>query len=172
MSIPESKVAIRPAMRSDAQDILAANMLSREYHAPWSQPFTDMSGFDAWFGQLLTGPNVSFVARHIDGGVVGVFNLTQIVWGSFRSAYLGYYGNVTFARRGLMAESLQQVTKHAFEKFGLHRLEANIQPGNMASINLVRRAGFVKEGYSPLYLQIGGVWCDHERWALISSEGT
>ncbi|SCX25227.1 ribosomal-protein-S5-alanine N-acetyltransferase [Agrobacterium sp. DSM 25558] len=166
-----TKVLIHPVKRSDGQEIVAANVLSRDYHAPWAQPFTDMIGFDAWFGQLLTGPNASFIARDVESnGIVGVFNLTQIVWGAFRSAYLGYYGNVAFAHRGLMADALEQVKNHAFNAFGLHRIEANIQPGNVASINLVRRAGFSKEGYSPHYLQINGEWCDHERWALVSGD--
>ena len=48
---------------------------------------------------------------------------------------------------------------------GLHRLEANIQPGSLASIGLVKGAGSA-EGFSPKYLKIGGRWRDHERWAL------
>ncbi|KXG87058.1 GNAT family N-acetyltransferase [Agrobacterium bohemicum] len=165
-----TRVSIHPVKRSDAQEIISANLRSRDYHAPWAQPFTDMTGFDAWFGPLLTGPNAAFVARDGESqGIVGVFNLSQIVWGVFRSAYLGYYGTVDFAGRGMMTEALLQVAGRAFDQFGLHRIEANIQPDNVASINLVRRAGFLKEGYSPQYLQINGVWCDHERWALISS---
>jgi ribosomal-protein-alanine N-acetyltransferase len=166
-----TRVLIHPVKRSDAQEIVAANIRSRDYHAPWAQPVTDMSGFDAWFGQSITGPNASFVARETESqGVVGVFNVSQIVLGIFQSAYLGYYGTVDFARRGLMSEALMQVARHAFDDLGLHRLEANIQPGNISSINLVRRVGFSKEGYSPSYLQIGGVWCDHERWALLASD--
>ena len=56
--------------------------------------------------------------------------------------------------------------RHAFGKRGLHRLEANIQPGNRASIRLVRSGGFSREGFSPRYLKIFGRWRDHERWAL------
>ena len=58
----------------------------------------------------------------------------------------------------------------AFGPLSLHRLEANIQPGNHASIALARGAGFRLEGYSPRYLLIGGQWRDHERYALTADE--
>ncbi len=164
-----TNVAITPVAWSDAADLIQVNVASRDYHMPWTQPFTDMDGFEAWFGQTLTGPNLSLVARDSGSrGVVGVFNLSQIVWGQFRSAYLSYYGTADYARRGLMTQALRSTASHAFEVMGLHRLEANIQPGNTASIALVRRAGFSKEGFSQRYLRIGGVWCDHERWALLA----
>jgi len=68
-----------------------------------------------------------------------------------------------------MTEAVRRAVTIAFEDFGLHRLEANIQPGNHASIALVKRLGFRLEGFSPQYLQIGGEWRDHERWAVTAS---
>jgi [ribosomal protein S5]-alanine N-acetyltransferase len=65
-----------------------------------------------------------------------------------------------------MTEALALTLRIAFGRLRLHRVEANIQPGNGASIALVRRAGFRREGLSPRYLTIGGRWRDHERWAL------
>jgi len=103
------------------------------------------------------------------GALVGVINLSNIVLGPFRSAYLGYYAFSGFERRGLMREGLNAVVQHAFKSMKLHRLEANIQPGNAASLALVRSCGFSKEGYSPRYLKIGGRWRDHERWAILAS---
>jgi [ribosomal protein S5]-alanine N-acetyltransferase len=66
----------------------------------------------------------------------------------------------------MMTEGLRLTLKYAFKVLKLHRVEANIQPGNVASIKLVRRCGFKREGFSPKYLKIGGRWRDHERWAI------
>jgi len=66
-----------------------------------------------------------------------------------------------------MREALVAVLRLAFGPLRLHRVEANIQPRNRASIDLVRSLGFRREGYSRRYLKIGGRWRDHERWALL-----
>ncbi len=65
---------------------------------------------------------------------------------------------------------MPSVPNRAFGELGLHRLEANIQPDNAASIALVRKPGFRLEGYSPRYLKIAGRWRDHERWAILAEE--
>ena len=90
--------------------------------------------------------------------------------GYFQSAYLGYYASARHAGKGLMGEAMALVLDHAFGPLALHRLEANIQPGNAPSIALARGAGFRLEGYSPRYLLIGGRWRDHERYAITADE--
>lgn len=99
---------------------------------------------------------------------MGAINLSQIFLGPFRSAYLGYYIGAAHARQGYMTEGLQLMLRYAFKQLKLHRIEANVQPHNVSSIALIKRAGFVREGYSPRYLKIGGRWRDHERWAILS----
>jgi [ribosomal protein S5]-alanine N-acetyltransferase len=166
-----TRVNVAPARRADGPDLVRANAESRDYHAPWVQNFTDAPGFDEWFDGLIVDPRVSLIAREaVSGGIVGVINFSQIFLRGFRSAYVGFYGMAAFARRGLMTEALRLAMRYAFDEIGLHRVEANIQPANAASIALVRRVGFQREGFSPRYLRIAGDWRDHERWAMLRDE--
>ncbi|MEU5399989.1 GNAT family N-acetyltransferase [Streptomyces sp. NPDC005963] len=100
--------------------------------------------------------------------LAGFININNIVHGSFRCGALGYGAFGHAVGRGLLSEALDLVVRHAFGPLGLHRLEANIQPANHASLALVRRAGFRLEGLSPAFLHVDGAWRDHERWALTS----
>ena len=113
----------------------------------------------------------ALVARQAASGeIAGVVTLSEVTEGAFQNACLGYYGMIGTARRGLMTDALRQACRYGFEALGPHRLEANIQPGNAASIALVRRTGFRLEGLSKDYLRVGGAWRGHERWALLCDE--
>ena len=103
-----------------------------------------------------------------DGDLAGVVNISEIVLGSFQSAYLSYYALEPHQRRGYMRAGVSAMIHLGFREYRLHRLEANIQPDNAPSIALVRGLGFELEGYSPRYLKIAGRWRDHERWAIRS----
>lgn len=171
MAVPASRVSLRRLLRTDAAALIAAHRASVALHRSWVTPCLDQAGFEAWFARTLADDYVSLIAlERGSGAVVGVFNASQISRGNFLSAYLGYYACVPYAGRGLMREALPQVIAYLFDEIGLHRIEANIQPGNAASIALARGAGFRLEGFSPRYLRIDGVWQDHERWALLADE--
>lgn len=125
----------------------------------------------AFRDQLHRNRNPQFkcwlILRQADRAILGAVELSQIVEGKFRSAYLGYHIGAPFARQGYMREALLAALRLAFGRLRLHRVEANIQPVNLASITLVKQSGFRREGYSPRYLKVGGRWRDHERWALL-----
>src|SRR5262249_46324844 len=112
--------------------------------------------------------NESFlVCCNRDGAIVGTINLSQIFRRSFQNAYVGYQLFAGFTGNGFMTEAVAIAVGFAFHDLKLHRLEANVQPDNIASIRVLERNGFVKEGFSERYLKIGGKWRDHERWAII-----
>ena len=165
----EPRVRIRPPAHADEHAFVAAVRGSRSLHRPWTTPPDTPAAYRAWLERMAPPAHHAFlVCRGDDGAIAGVITLTNIVMGAFRSGYLGYYAFAGHERQGLMSAGLRAVVRHAFRTLGLHRLEANIQPGNAASIALVASCGFSKEGYSPRYLKIGGRWRDHERWAIVA----
>jgi len=165
-----ARIRIRPPTAHDQSAFLAGVRGSRGLHRPWTAPPSTPASFRAYLARMREpGNHAFFIFIRSDDQLVGVVNITNVIRGVFRSGYLGYYAFAGFQRRGLMREGLSAVVRHAFGKLKLHRLEANIQPGNTASIALVRSCGFSREGYSPRYLKIGGRWRDHERWAIVAS---
>ena len=164
-------VTIRRATEDDAEALIQGNLASREAYAPWVEPFGDRDGFERWFAGTRTGRKVALVAE-AEGAIVGMVNLNEIVYGSFCSAYIAYYAMAGFGGRGLMTRAVELAVGHAFTDLGLHRVEANVQPGNLRSRALLQRLGFRLEGYSPRYLRIAGAWRDHERWAKLADEDT
>ena len=164
-------VGIRRPVAEDYKEFAAMVHRSRELHHPWVQPPATPEDFATYLETRADPMNDGFlVCRVGTGAIVGVINLNCIVRGHFHSAYLGYYSSAPFARKGFMTEALGLVCRYAFDVLYLHRLEANIQPENAASIALARKCGFQKEGFSPKYLKIAGQWRDHERWALLAEE--
>ena len=111
-----------------------------------------------------------FIVDAQSGELAGVININNIVRNASLSGQLGYYAFVPHAGNGLMREGLTLVIAWAFRELGLHRLEANIQPGNRRSIALVEGLGFRREGKARGYLKIGNRWRDHERWAMLKEE--
>jgi [ribosomal protein S5]-alanine N-acetyltransferase len=161
------RVELSVASAEDRADVLEAMQRSRTFHHPWITAPTVDEHFDELLERSGDGTFVALLLRlREDGRVAGMFNISQIFRRAFQSAYLGYAGVAGLDGRGYMTEGMGLVLDYAFGDLGLHRLEANIQPGNEASIALVRRCGFVKEGFSEKYLRINGDWRDHERWAI------
>lgn len=160
---------LRPPTYGDQERFLQAMRSSRRFHHPWLTAPTTPQAYELLMAKV-SDPRFEphLLIRRADEAILGFFNLGEIVRGQLQSAYVGYAAVAEFAGRGYMSQGLQLVLARAFDELGLHRVEANIQPGNQPSINLVKRAGFVREGFSERYLQVGGQWRDHERWAMLA----
>jgi len=165
------RVRIAHPTAADETDLVAMNVASQRFHRPWAYPPQDRAGFRDLLLRDARDDTEAFLVRRIEDDVLlGVFIFSQIFRKGFQNAYLGYYGSAEHAGQGYMAEGLDLVLAEAFGPLALHRVEANIQPGNAASIALVKRAGFRREGFSPRYLKIGGRWRDHERFAILAED--
>jgi [ribosomal protein S5]-alanine N-acetyltransferase len=164
------RVLISAPSPADAQEFTAAVRASDSLR-PWVDPPATPERFASYLQRAAREDHASYLIRHAEcGALVGFANISNVVRGALQSGYLGYGGFASHAGRGLMTEGVGAVVRAAFGELGLHRVEANIQPANLPSVNLARRLGFRREGFSPRYLMIDGDWRDHERWALLADE--
>jgi ribosomal-protein-alanine N-acetyltransferase len=167
-AIVGERVLLRAPTSKDCTEFIALNRASRRFHQALVSPPKTSEQFAAFLERSNTEASICvFICLITDGSIIGAISLSQIFRAGFQNAYLGYYVGAHYAGQGHMTEALQLLLRYAFRNLRLHRLEANIQPGNVASIALVKRAGFVLEGYSKRYLKICGRWRDHERWAIL-----
>ena len=163
-------ISISSVCAEDEEQFLAAVIRSRSLFKDWVAPPSTPAQFAEHLTKYSTENNFSYLARLQDSSLVGCINVNEIVRGAFQSAFLGYYAFLPHSGQGLMKPALAAVIAIAFDNLALHRLEANIQPSNIASIALVKSLGFRLEGYSPRYLKIAGAWQDHERYAITAEE--
>ena len=166
-------VLVRPVTGDDRDEFLRLMQASRSLHEPWISPPLTVRAFEAYLARMQRNDHDGLlVCRREDAAIVGVINLNSIMRGSFLSASLGYYAGLPYGGKGYMTGGLKATIRYAFDALGLHRLEANIQPSNTPSLNLVRRCGFDNEGFSRKLLYIAGQWRDHERWAIYHQRDT
>ena len=102
--------------------------------------------------------------------VIGNVNFTSINRGAAQFCYLGYGLDREKEGRGMMREALEGAIAYAFREMHLHRIMANYVPWNQRSGGLLRRLGFVVEGYARDYLFLNGRWEDHIMTSLINPD--
>lgn len=161
---------IEPVQPRHETAFISAARRSVRLHRPWISPPRTAAGFRQHLRRYESANQVSYVAVGADDALIGCVHLNEIVHGALQSAYLAYFVFMPFQARGLMSQVLAAVIDIAFERHGLHRLEANVQPDNRPSKALVERLGFRLEGFSPRYLKIDGQWRDHDRYALTTED--
>ena len=169
--ITGERVFLRAPTTRDLAEFIALNRASARFHRGLVSPPAQPEQYAAFLKRCRRADCACFlICRREDSAIVGSINLSQIFRGGFQNAYLGYHVGGPYAGQGYLTDALRLVLRYAFEDLKLHRLEANIQPENVASLALVRRAGFVREGFSRRYLKVCGRWRDHERWAIIAED--
>ncbi|MGL4813294.1 MAG: GNAT family N-acetyltransferase [Beijerinckiaceae bacterium] len=110
------------------------------------------------------------IFRNEDDRLVGGITLSQVRRGSALTGTVGYWVGAAHARQGYMTAAVKAVQWYAFGPLSLHRLEAACLPSNTASIALLEKSGFQREGYARDYLQIAGRWHDHLLYAVLARD--
>lgn len=167
----EQQITLRPAQVELAEEAAEYYRRNRLFLAPFEPPrpeefFTPEhqrtileQEVRAW--EAKTGYRFYLSLPEEPERVIGIIGLNNIVWGAFRSAFLGYKLDGACQGRGYMTQAVDQVTRFAFQEAGLHRIEANVMPRNKASLRVLEKNGYQAEGLARHYLNIGGVWEDH-----------
>ncbi len=117
------------------------------------------------------GTSFGFGVFH-KGQFVGEVNLSNVQRGAMQSATIGYWIDKYYCGNGFIPEATVGVFKFAFEMLGLHRIEILIVPTNKASLRVVDKLKLRYEGISKDYLLIDGIWSDHARFSILSSDWT
>lgn len=154
---------------------------NREHLTPWEPTRTDAFYTEAFWRERIAADHEELAADRSlrlalqwrddpAGDVIGFCNFNQFVRGAFYAATLGYSLDRRAVGRGVMFEALGAAIALMFGELGFHRIMANYLPHNDRSGRLLRRLGFVVEGYARDYLFIHGAWRDHILTALTNPD--
>lgn len=178
--VDASRVTLRVLTPADASVLLDLETRNRE-HLLIGAPARD----EAWLTE--TGQRTAIVqalaerdaGRSLPLGIgleeddesrlVGRLNLAGITRGAFESASLGYWVDQAVGGRGIATHAVRAAVALAFEGLRLHRLQAEVQVGNDASVRVLERCGFAEYGMAPAYLRLGGDWADCRLFQLVDA---
>ena len=168
-------ITLRPMRWGDKNEWQGVRERSKAWLAPWESTHPDGLVRSVRFMDMLLAARKQARAGHMlpmviewRGQLVGQITLGNIVWGSLRQGYIGYWIGAEYAGRGITTTAVAMLTDHALLDMGLHRVEINIRPENVASIRVVEKNGFHFEGLRPRYLHIDGDWRDHHCYVMTS----
>jgi [ribosomal protein S5]-alanine N-acetyltransferase len=172
-------VYLRAPQMGDFPEWAALREASRGFLAPWEPTWPADDLTRAAFRRRLKRYSEDlrsdqaypfFVFRKEDNALVGGLTLANIRRGVAQAGSLGYWMGERYAGRGYMTAAVNALVPFAFATLRLHRLEAACIPSNQASIRLLEKTGFTREGFACSYLCINGTWQDHLLYGLVRDE--
>ena len=178
-AIEGEHVALRQPQMSDHTEWAALRETSREFLAPWEPiwPADDLTrgAFRRRLKRYAEDQRSDqaysfFIFRKNDNVLVGGITLSNVRRGVAQAGSIGYWMGEPYARQGLMWMALRALIPFSFATLRLHRLEAACITTNVASIRLLEKSGFQREGYARQYLCINGTWQDHLLYARIKDD--
>jgi ribosomal-protein-alanine N-acetyltransferase len=173
------RVWLRPPQMGDYGPWAELRALSRAHLTPWEPawPRDDLSKsayrrrLRHYQREARDDLSYSFLIFESDEDrLIGGLTLSNIRRGVTQAGAIGYWLGLPYVRRGHMTDAVLAVIPHAFDVLRLHRIEAAAQPDNIASVRVLERCGFAREGLARRYLKINGAWQDHLLLALLADD--
>ena len=179
LQIDAGRVLLRTPLPGDWKAWAELRAESREFLQPWEptwprdaltrQAYHRRLGYYAGEWRQASGYAL-FLLRQADQELLGGISLLNVRRGVAQTASLGYWIGRPHARQGYMTEAISGVLDFAFDKLGLHRVEAACLPHNAPSRGLLAKSGFREEGFAREYLRINGRWQDHVLFAILRDD--
>lgn len=179
LAVKGQKVLLRPPQMGDHEEWAALRQESRDFLTPWEPVWPSDDLTRAAFRRRLrryaedqrTDQAYAFlIFRNTDNALLGGVTLANLRRGVAQAGSIGYWVGARYARQGVMSAAVRALLPFAFDSLRLHRLEAACIPTNAASVALLERTGFIREGYAREYLCINGVWADHLLYARLRGD--
>lgn len=173
------RVTLRYPQISDYPQWAELRAASRRFLEPWEPvwPADELTRLGyrrrlkRYHREIREGSGYPFFIFSTDGSLLlGGLTLSHLQRGVTQSASVGYWMGEQHAGRGYMTDAVRAVIGFSFDTLRLHRLEAACLPSNAASIRLLEKAGFTREGYARSYLCIDGKWQDHLLFAIVNGD--
>jgi [ribosomal protein S5]-alanine N-acetyltransferase len=169
---------LRPLASADAQAMCDLRLRNREFFRPW-EPLAKDSHFtlsaqrraiEGSLDEWAAGREYGFGIFDTEAQLVGRIRLTAVYRAAWQNANVGYYVDRERNGRGFATEAVGLVTRFAFDQAGLHRVQAAVMPHNVASVRVLEKNGFRREGVALRYLHIAGTWEDHIIYARTAED--
>ena len=170
--ITTERLMLRQAKFEDAPEFLFLRSDIRVLQYIGKEPITSLEEAQIYV-QLLTdnlndGVGITWaITLKGEDKMIGTIALWRWMKESYR-AEIGYVMHPDHSGKGIMQEAMMAVTDHGFNKMGLHSIEASVNPANVASLKVVERAGFIKEGHFRDRCCFRGVFSDRAIYSLIA----
>jgi len=178
-SMTGAGVTLRPPHSADFAEWAALREMSRRFLVPWEPigPADDLTrgAFRRRLKRYAEDQRSDLayaflIFRSDDNAMVGGLTIANIRRGVAQAGSIGYWVGAPFARKGYMTAAVRALIPYSFSALRLHRLEAACIPDNVASIRLLEKTGFKREGYARGYLCINGIWQDHLLYARLKDD--
>jgi ribosomal-protein-alanine N-acetyltransferase len=177
-TITGAGVTLRPPHTGDFTEWAILRETSRSFLVPWEPTWPSDDLTRGAFRRRLKRyaedqrsdlAYAFLIFRSDDNAMVGGLTIANIRRGVAQAGSVGYWIGAPFARKGYMTAAVRALIPYSSTALRLHRLEAACIPDNAASIRLLEKTGFTREGYARSYLCINGVWQDHLLYARLKN---